>query len=234
MCHGPCKLENHVRTDLITDFLDVPVPTCPANYAAPYTMRQHFNHRHRHPQDTIIIEHEGSLPQCPNCLFFSKIAHRPRHMNSKTCRQGTLRQQWRILQQQSEQQSEQAEINNIQINHINIQKVDMFKYLGRHLSATGNDKIAVQHNLSKAQKRWGRVSVILKREGADKKTMSNFYKAIVQSILLYGSDTWELPQDAYNPLNTFHHKAAWHIAHKENTWHQYLALPQYGLSARGN
>jgi Reverse transcriptase (RNA-dependent DNA polymerase) len=70
------------------DYVDCPVPSCPATYYKRNTMRQHFNFRHWHR--TIIIAEEGLLPQCPRCLLFCSIAHQPRHFNSATCRKGTL------------------------------------------------------------------------------------------------------------------------------------------------
>jgi hypothetical protein len=145
------------------------------------------------------------------CLFnICSTAHQPRHFNSATCRKGTLRNQHR-LQQYS---NESAENTTIQISGTDIEIVDTFKYLGRHLSATGNDAIAVKHNLHKARKVWGRISIILKRENADKITMSNFYKAVVQSTFLYGSETWVLTTALIAQLNLFHYGAARYITHR--------------------
>ena len=39
---------------------------------------------------------------------------------------------------------------------------------------------------------WGRLGIILRREGADTKVTSSFYRAVVQVILLYGSEIWFL------------------------------------------
>jgi hypothetical protein len=119
--------ENYNISMYNQDPVDCPVPTYSANYATRYTMRQHFNYHHW--QDTIIIQEEGLLPQCPNCLLFSSTAHQPRHTNCKTCSDGTLRQQGRVQQQRSKQ----AELNDIHINDQQIQKVTSFKYLGQSL-----------------------------------------------------------------------------------------------------
>jgi hypothetical protein len=61
---------------------------------------------------------------------------------------------------------------------------------------------------------WGQLSIILKRENADKITMSNFYKAVVQSTLLYGSATWVLTTDLIAQLNSFHYRVAHYITHQ--------------------
>jgi hypothetical protein len=191
-----------------TTYVDSPVPSCPANYAKRATMRHHFHHRHY--SDTIIIDEEGALPQCQLCLFFCQIANTNRHRNSKTCRDGILRMQ----RHNQQQQSEMAEQTTITINDIEIQNVDTFKYLGRYISATSTDTVAINYNLRKARKTWGRISIILKREGATKKTMGNFYKAVVQSVLLYASETWQPTELDLKPLNVFHHKVARHITNR--------------------
>jgi hypothetical protein len=47
-------------------------------------MRKHF--RTRHPQDIIVIQEEGLLPQCNNCGIFQNNVHTDQHSNSKECR----------------------------------------------------------------------------------------------------------------------------------------------------
>jgi hypothetical protein len=80
------------------------------------------------------------------------------------------------------------------------------------------DSTAVNYNLRKAHITWGRVSVILKREGANLKTMGNFYKAIVQLILLYARETWQLQLQTTKILESFHHKVASHIRKPTNIY----------------
>jgi Reverse transcriptase (RNA-dependent DNA polymerase) len=50
------------------NYVDCPVPSCPATYYKRNTMRQHLNFHHWH--HTILIAEEGLLPQCPRCLLF--------------------------------------------------------------------------------------------------------------------------------------------------------------------
>ena len=47
---------------------------------------------------------------------------------------------------------------------------------------------------------------ILARQGADARISGNLYKAVVQSILLYGSETWVLTAPMVKVLEGFHHK----------------------------
>jgi hypothetical protein len=65
---------------------DCPVPLCPGQYKTANIMRTHFNHRHW--QDTIIIAHEGPLPQCERCLLFTSNANSDIHKNSQRCMHG--------------------------------------------------------------------------------------------------------------------------------------------------
>ena len=55
-----------------------------------------------------------------------------------------------------------------------------------------NEWFEVVGNLGKARESWGRLSRVLGREGADPKVSENFYKAISQAVLLFGSETWVL------------------------------------------
>jgi len=49
---------------------------------------------------------------------------------------------------------------------------------------------------------------ILSRDGAAPKVSGYFYKAVVQSILLYGCETWVLTEAMYKLLEAFHHGVA--------------------------
>ena len=41
--------------------------------------------------------------------------------------------------------------------------------------------------------------------------MGNFYKAVVQAVLLYGAETWTLTETMKTKLNTFHHRVSRHL-----------------------
>ena len=68
-----------------------------------------------------------------------------------------------------------------------LETVLTFKYLGRVITAGDYDWPAVAGNLVKARKSWGWMSRILIREGADKRVSGNFFKAVVQAVLLFGA-----------------------------------------------
>jgi hypothetical protein len=82
----------------------------------------------------------------------------------------------------------------------------------------------VIENLRKARIKWGRISRILSKDGEDPKAMASFYKAIVQSVLLYGSESWVLTLAMEKQLQGFHRRCAQYITgqnirqNKDGTW----------------
>ena len=64
---------------------------------------------------------------------------------------------------------------------------------------------AVAGNLGKARKSWGRMQRILSREGANKRVSGNFFKAVVQQVLLFGAETWVVTPRIERALNSFIH-----------------------------
>ena len=51
---------------------------------------------------------------------------------------------------------------------------------------------------------WGRLGTLLQREGADPRVTAMFYRAVVQAILLYGSETWVILAAMDNKLEEAH------------------------------
>ena len=78
-----------------------------------------------------------------------------------------------------------------------------------------NDWLAVVGNFGKAQTSWGRLSQILRREGADLRVSGNFYKAVVQAVLLFGVETWVLTPRMERTLDSFQHRFARRITGKQ-------------------
>ncbi len=100
----------------------------------------------------------------------------------------------------------------------------MLKYLGQLLAYDNNDTQAIQGNLKKARKSWGQVSCILRAENASPKVCGVFYKATVQAVLLFVSETWKLSPSSLKSLEGFHIWAARCMAGKiptrnpDGTW----------------
>ncbi len=91
-----------------------------------------------------------------------------------------------------------------------LEKVKVYRYLGRLMLQDNDNVQAIQSQLQKAQGMWARVRQVLRRENAPPRTSAKFYQAIVQSVLLYGSKTWVLSKAVMARLEDFHiHVAYW-------------------------
>ena len=86
--------------------------------------------------------------------------------------------------------------------------MEVFKYLGRLIAFDNDDTQAVRGNLAKAHRVWARISRVLQAENASARVCGMFYKATVQSVLLFGSKTWVLSPATLQRLEGFHVKAA--------------------------
>jgi hypothetical protein len=94
------------------------------------------------------------------------------------------------------------------VNGVPIEQVKEFKYLGRIIRQDDNDLSAVEWNLKQARQEWGSIRRLLLKKSASPKTMAKFYKAIVQSVLLYGSESWVLSVHSKRKLESFHRRCA--------------------------
>ena len=89
--------------------------------------------------------------------------------------------------------------------------VTAFRYLERVFTAGENDWLAVVGNLRKPRKSWGRLSWILRLEGAHLKVLGHFYIAVAQSVLLFGAETWVLTPRMEQDIDSFQQRVAGRI-----------------------
>ena len=89
-----------------------------------------------------------------------------------------------------------------------LEQVEVFKYLGRVIAFDDDDTQVVRGNLRKAHCVWAHVLRVLCTENASAHVCRMFYKAIVQAVLLFGSETWCLTPTMLKCLEGFHSKAA--------------------------
>jgi hypothetical protein len=90
-----------------------------------------------------------------------------------------------------------------------IKTVNNFSYLGHIITSQDTDWAAAPKNLQKArQQRWTMISRILMREKASPRISALFYKATIQTVLLYGSETWVITKEILQLLTSFHHGIA--------------------------
>ena len=78
--------------------------------------------------------------------------------------------------------------------------------MGRVLATEDDNWSSVVHNLRRARQKWARLTHILIREGADAQTSGQIYLAVVQSVLMYGSETWVLTPRMKRVFGGFHHR----------------------------
>ena len=95
-----------------------------------------------------------------------------------------------------------------------MERVEVFRYLGRLLSQDDDNIQAVRSQLCKAHGMWAWIGQVLRRENVSPRVSAKFYKAIVQSVLLYGSETWVLSSAVLARLKGFHLRAAYRMAKK--------------------
>ena len=95
-----------------------------------------------------------------------------------------------------------------------LERVEIFKYLGWLILHDDANNQAMQSNLKKARGCWAWVSRVLRAENATPKMCGMFYKAIVQAVLLYRSETWSLALSSMKRLEGFHICAAWQMSGK--------------------
>ena len=89
-----------------------------------------------------------------------------------------------------------------------LKMVTSFQYLGRVISSADDDWPAVVRNLSRSRAVWKWTTVILSREGAEPRLSVFFFKAVVQAVLLFGSETWVVTPGMVRVLGGFQDQVA--------------------------
>ena len=183
-----------------------PVPGCGGGGTDKFSFYQHFAWRHN--DATVHIEGDDDMAKCEKCGMYS--ANVERHQKTKTClRLRTKRENERLQDLQA-----RGEEVRILVKGKEIERVDEFTYLGRVLTSDDDDTKAIDNQLKKARKKWNSIASILKREGANAKTMATFYRTIVQAVLLYGAESWCVSKTNLRKLRAFHHRACRYMTGK--------------------
>jgi hypothetical protein len=185
--------------------LKCPFPLCKGELANGYAMRRHF--RDLHPLDCVVVRKEGYYHWCQRCGM-QVDPTRPAHIYTEECWVGTARRhQWDMSVRSALALRQQFTVHGDVL-----ECVEVFRYLGRLLSQDDDDIQAVWSQLCKARGTWARIGQVLRWENAPPRVSAKFYKAIVQSVLLYGSETWVLSPAAMARLKGFHIRAAYGMA----------------------
>ena len=111
----------------------------------------------------------------------------------------------------------------------------LFKYLYRILTDKANGWPVVVDNLWKDRKKWYQMYSIIRREGANARTASNLFKAFVQAVLLFRSETWVVNPHVGLMLGGFHHRVARKMTYKKHQRQTYgrWEYPPLGEVMRG-
>ena len=183
-----------------------PVPGCPGSAPRKWNVRRHF--RDRHPHDLADLPGEGVYPRCPNCGMQTNPTGMGRHRGTALCREGgeRLRQHEAAVNSALALRQEFTAYGDV------LERVEVFRYLGRLLAMDDVDRQAVDANLRKARRAWARLERLLRAENAPPRVCGMFYKATVQAVLLFGSETWALTPTVLRRLEGFHVRAAYRMA----------------------
>ena len=153
-----------------------------------WNMRRHF--RDIHSWDKVIVKKEGqSYLRCGYCGMQTNPAVRG-HWRTESCSIGSDRR----VQHEVAVTSALALRCTFTVHGDVLERVEVFKYLGRLLTQDDNDIQALRQQIRKARGIWAHVSQVLRGENATPHIAAKFYTAVVQSVLLYGSETWNLTQ----------------------------------------
>jgi hypothetical protein len=194
-----------------------PFPGCPGELSSAYMLRRHF--RDLHPKDSVEIWWEGHFPRCEWCAMQCNPQY-PRHIHSQVCQTGAERR----TQRDSAITSALALQQLFYVEGEVLERVESFRYLGRILAQDDDDVRAVRSQIQKARGIWARVGQVLQADNTPPKVSAKFYKAVVQSVLLYGSKSWNLSTTALARLEGFHVKAAYRMC---------VGLPGHQQRAQG-
>jgi hypothetical protein len=170
-----------------------------------------------------VLPKEGSLPlpQCNRCglqIFYKTM--NGGHYETALCKDGVARK----VQHAAAERVHLALKNMFTAYGEGLERVEVFKYLERLLAYDDNNSQAVRGNLKKVQGIWARISRTLRAEIVSPRVCSIIYKATLQSILLFGSETWNLSPVSLKVLEGFHIRVVWRMAGKrpmklcDGTW----------------
>ncbi len=95
-----------------------------------------------------------------------------------------------------------------------LERVKVFKYLGRLMSQDDDNIQAIRAQIRKARSSWGCIGQVLRSKNVSPFVAARFYQAIIQAILLYGSKLWVISRTTMAWLEGFNIRAAYRMAKK--------------------
>ena len=134
----------------------------------------------------------------------------PRHIRTKECQTRAERR----LQSELAVNLALALSHQFSIHGDVLECVKVFKYLGSLLAQDDNDTQAIRKQLWEAQEVWAHVGQVLHGENTTPRVAAKLYKAVIQAVLLYGFETWNLIKLALAWLMGFGVCASYKMARK--------------------
>ena len=93
--------------------------------------------------------------------------------------------------------------------------VKSFNYIVRILTASYYNFPEVVGNLQKSWKKWARMLRVLVREGGICGCRGTLFKAVVQAVLLFGSNTWVMTPHMGQNLGGVYHRVSHRLMEKK-------------------
>jgi hypothetical protein len=87
-----------------------------------------------------------------------------------------------------------------------IEVVDSSVYLGSSITYDNNERKEIQRRLMLANKTYFSLVAVMRSGDIHRKTKIMLYKTLTCSVLMYGCETWVLPQKLENALRAFERK----------------------------
>ena len=134
-----------------------------------------------HPQDLFDMPREGCYPKCSRCRM--QVNPEARVLQGAKSRKAMHAAR---LQRKAVSDSVLDMVSKVYAYGEELERVEVFKYLGRLIAFDDDDTQAVHGNLKKALLVWARILRILWAENASAYVCGIFYKAAVQFVLLFG------------------------------------------------
>jgi len=165
---------------------------------------------HRCPCDSIHVTDESLEPwnKCELCSLQCPLPAWRSHTESATCVRGRIAKRSRDTANKILQADEQV----FTVDGTPVESVGSFRCSGRQEAWNDSDWGALHADLRRARYKWHKLSKLLHREGANPMIFGMFHKAVVQTVLLFGCESWTVTDAMWTVLKGFHHRAAGRMA----------------------
>ena len=91
----------------------------------------------------------------------------------------------------------------LQAHGISLNLVTSLKYPGHIIKSLDDAWPELVGNLNNVRKRWVWLSIILRREGEKPRVLGMLFKAVVQAVLLFGSEMWVVTPSMIRAIGVF-------------------------------